>query len=164
MALVVVVLLARRFVEVASSAEVLRQALASLPFGSLTRRCEVKAPWESSGGSPLSPEQRKHVVARFGYTCRPNYSIQVNCICIAPNHNKPYLKALYIEGQDLKMFFRETQQFHNEQALWQLWREKTPSVTGRNLEQNQTQCASTCWGEQGKMGRKGEMDGEEGER
>ena len=35
-----------------------------------------------------------------------NYSIQFIFICIAPNHNKHYLKALYIEGQDLNMFYR----------------------------------------------------------
>ena len=31
----------------------------------------------SSGDSPLSSEQRKHVVAGFGYTCRPNYCYQI---------------------------------------------------------------------------------------
>ena len=44
-------------------------------------------------------------------------SIQFNCTCIAPNHNKHYLKALYIEGKDLKMY-RETQQFLEWAALW----------------------------------------------
>ena len=60
------------------------------------------------------------------------YSIQFKLICIAPNHIIHYLKALNIEGLDLKMY-RETQQFPQLAALWRLWREKNSSRTRLNV-------------------------------
>ena len=51
---------------------------------------------------------------------------------------------------------------HNEQALWQMWREKLP-FNRKNLKQNHTQpSASTFEGEQRKMGKSGEVGGKEG--
>ena len=75
------------------------------------------------------------------------------------NHNIHYLQALYIEGQDLKIY-RETQQFPQWATVWRQWREKTPSLTGRYLE-NQTPCGLDRLGSGGEE-RRGEVWGKEG--
>ena len=60
----------------------------------------------STGRTELRPD---HLVMD-GKTVR-KVGKYINSICMAPNHNIHYLKALYIEGQDLYIFYRETQQF-----------------------------------------------------
>ena len=56
-----------------------------------------------------------------------------------------HLKALFIEGQARPVsrpamrMYRESNSSNNEQHFGD-WREKTSLLTGRNLQQNQTQC------------------------
>ena len=51
--------------------------------------------------------------------------IQFNFICIVPNNNIHYLKALYIEGQDLKCREKPNSS-HNEQHFGDCGEKKLP--------------------------------------
>ena len=53
-------------------------------------------------------------------------TIQFNFICIVPNHNKHYLKALHIEGQDLTFFVEKPNSSHNEQHFVDCGEKKLP--------------------------------------
>ena len=97
------------------------------PLGSLSTK--PNSSWEKTFATKLL-ERNKRINIFEQPHVHGSFYIHLNCFCIEPNHNIPNLKVLYIVKSRWA-------------ALWRLWREKTPLLTGRNLE-NQTQWVAIC--------------------
>ena len=89
--------------------------------------------------------------------CGNTKASQFNFICIAPIHNRSYLRTLQIEQVKTELFitlFTETQQYHHEQALGDKGKEKLPVKRQKPRTDPSAlggwSSVSTSWGEGGR--------------